>query len=351
MIFEVSANNTIGPVASSWRPTELEVERLIIPAPGEMFDEQLFQEELLYLGRQWHVGPYRLDILAIDRQGRAVVIELKRDEGALGVEMQALTYLAGVSTLRGEDFVRQVCQWSGKPELEEAIQDFVEVERRAINAESRIMVIARAFDPALYSMARWLAGKGVGFKCLQYSPMEISSRRFLAFSIAFNASDDEQGSLAFRPVVPRSPAIFWHNIGINDETWWRFIADEGIITANYDNVHSVNCRGYKKLSQYIKGDKIVAFASGVGVVGWGIIENKIYEYVDHEQPMFAGLHFHRLAVAWKAVLPFSNAIPVSEVRERFQMNHPSGTKQEIQTRTAEAIQLMQLITQRCQRAA
>ncbi|MEA2007730.1 MAG: hypothetical protein U9O54_01300, partial [Chloroflexota bacterium] len=112
MLFEVdNKNKSIKPVErSSWVPKELELEKYILPAENSdevLLNKDIFSdEEFLVIGRQVTVpGDGRADILALDSTGRLVIIELKRDEGRLGIDMQALQYLAACSMLKGHDFI------------------------------------------------------------------------------------------------------------------------------------------------------------------------------------------------------------------------------------------------------
>lgn len=95
MIFKVNEEeNRIEPFQSLWNPKELEVETYILSGLDEqepILESSVFGESFLIVSRQVKTrNKKRADILAIDRAGNAVIIELKRDQGALGVETQAL---------------------------------------------------------------------------------------------------------------------------------------------------------------------------------------------------------------------------------------------------------------------
>lgn len=317
---------------SSWNPSELDVERLIVPSNvGETFSINIFNEELLYLGRQLRTSHgKRLDVLCVDKAGRAVVVELKKDTACLGVDTQALQYLASYFDYRGEKFLDIVC--GGDSSLRSSIIDFCDAEITDINSEARIILLAQDFDPALFSMGRWLGDKKVAIKFVEYRPfcVDNSDSKFVAFSVRANYShfDEYAGSL-FRPIesVRRKPATFWHNIGIADESWWSFIVKEGIVTTSYSNLNSPSCIGYQKIKQYIDGDKIVAYASGYGAVGCGQVIGDSYEYKKHDFSKYRDEHYHRIKVKWEWVLSLDKGISSRELREDFLLNHPSSTIQ------------------------
>jgi hypothetical protein len=53
----------------------------------------------------------RLDVLGLDRDGRLVVVELKRDQAPDTVDMQALKYAALVSRFTRDDLARVHAQY------------------------------------------------------------------------------------------------------------------------------------------------------------------------------------------------------------------------------------------------
>src|SRR5690606_30505902 len=88
MLFRVDPEQQrLRSVPSDWLPQELELEKLIVTTEdGEtpILDDAVFGEQLLVLRRQVSTRTgKRADILALDRAGRLVVVELKRNAGRL----------------------------------------------------------------------------------------------------------------------------------------------------------------------------------------------------------------------------------------------------------------------------
>ena len=110
MLFRIDSNqDRMAPVEQNWRPRELDLESYLLPTDESdepILESSVFGEPLLVIQRQVRTRQgKRADILALDRRGRLVIVELKRDRGQLGVETQALQYLAAFSAYRGKQFI------------------------------------------------------------------------------------------------------------------------------------------------------------------------------------------------------------------------------------------------------
>jgi hypothetical protein len=131
--------------------------------------------------------------------------------------------------------------------------------------------------------------------------------------------------LAFR-TKPRPPRYFWHNIGNSDERWWTFLKEKGLITAGFRN--EPGDAGERLLRSYVHGDTIIAYASGRGAIGWGVIENPKYQLVpaDHDEEAKRGWHRHRLNVSWRCVAPnLTGTFSARKIRQDFGIHHPIRT--------------------------
>lgn len=70
----------------------------------------------------------RLDVLAIDKEGKLVIIELKRDIAGEFVDLQAIHYASYCSTLLKEDIIRMMKEYYKRNNLE--ISEDIEGEIR-----------------------------------------------------------------------------------------------------------------------------------------------------------------------------------------------------------------------------
>lgn len=133
----------------------------------------------------------RLDLLAIDKDGSLVVIELKRDDSGKNVDLQALKYAAYCSTLRLSDLVEMYIRYRkqkgthlaaelGQQEILDFIQDD---DFEEINDRPRIVLVAREFRPEVTASVMWLRKFGMDISCVKWAPYELSDDR-----IAINSS-------------------------------------------------------------------------------------------------------------------------------------------------------------------
>ena len=342
MLFKIDTNDQLVACNSSWNPKELDLERYIVnTADSEtpFLSSRVFGEELLVVSNQVKTRTKkRADILAVDRNGNGVVVELKRDEGKLGVETQALQYLSDFSRYRGGQFVQQF--GSRQSDLHGNIAGFLgsDVDIENLNSAMRVILLARGFDQSVYSIGEWLSSKGVSFKCMTYWPVELHNEHYLSFSVAFDRSETSIHQFRFAPTA-REPGIFWHNIARADQNWWEFLVQRGQIPACFEN--SPTDHGARIMSGYVPGDRVIAYAKGYGAVGWGIIEEPekytIIPKGDADDRMQGDCR-HRTPVKWQSTAPrLSDGVAPNVVRTHFGVYHPISTCVSIDDEKGEAL--------------
>ncbi|QXC60785.1 MGMT family protein [Aquihabitans sp. G128] len=111
----------------------------------------------------------RLDVLGIDRDGRLVVAELKRDKAPETVEMQAIKYAALASRFTEDDLVEQLArslrQRTGsaveEDEARATLLDWVVELDAEVLSQPRIVLVAGSFPPVVTSTVHWLNQMGV----------------------------------------------------------------------------------------------------------------------------------------------------------------------------------------------
>ncbi len=335
MIYRKNGDN-LEKFTGTWKHKELQIENLILSTITEempVLDEGIFGEELLFLSNQKNTDEKkRADIVALDKQGRAVIIELKKDEGKLGVETQALQYLSSFSNYRGSDFLKKFDSLENITLVENFIDNDVSVDD--INNKSRIILMARYFDPALFSMGKWLADQGVSVRCISYTPIKIESQEFIDFSTVFDQlSSDFQYKLIFSNDT-REPSNYWHNIAGNNQDWWDYLVKHNEIATGFDD--QPGDRGEEILRNYVKGDIIFGYISKVGCVGYGIVEDSNYQLIKPDSKGDVapkkGHLLHRKKIKWiHTIRSITDAITANEMKEKFGIAHPIMTSSRIKS--------------------
>lgn len=141
-------------------------------------DPSLLGESLLIIGRQVIIPDIndRLDLLALDPQGSAVIIELKRGTLKDPVDIQALRYASYISKWKFEDFeneARKYLRTAGDEDFNfnAVFEDFCQVagadDIPDLNTEQRIIIIGSSIREKLGSVALWLRDHHVDIKVLE----------------------------------------------------------------------------------------------------------------------------------------------------------------------------------------
>ena len=141
-------------------------------------DPSILGEPLWVIGRQVMIPDTkdRLDVLAIDPQGNAVVIELKRGKLRDPVDVQALRYASYVSKWKFEDFENQARNFFGKvadPEFnfnalyELFCEDSGVDEIPTLNQDQRMIIVGSSVKDKLGTVALWLRDHSVDITVIE----------------------------------------------------------------------------------------------------------------------------------------------------------------------------------------
>ena len=139
-------------------------------------DVSILGEPLLIIGRQVTIEDVkdRLDLLALDPQGNAVIIELKRGKLKDPVDMQGARYASYISSWKFEDFEKQANLYnSGKKDFnfnsvyERFCQESSVDEIPDINQDQRVILLGSEIKDKLGSVALWLREHGVDIKVIE----------------------------------------------------------------------------------------------------------------------------------------------------------------------------------------
>lgn len=170
---------------------ESDVEDWVSKAPA------VLGEPLLIIGRQVQLdeGKDRIDLLAVDKAGRLVIIELKRDLVGGSADLQALRYAALVGGWTYEDIRRQAeGHWRtvGVSEtFAQRLDKFCD-EGYELNQDQRVILAGRDIRPRLGTMAQWLRAHRIDVSVVSISLFRDTDRIYLQPQVVIPVPTDER---------------------------------------------------------------------------------------------------------------------------------------------------------------
>jgi len=156
---------------------------------------EILGEELLVVATEFDrfdKTSERLDVLALDQQGKLVVVELKRSAVRTTADMQALRYAAFCSTMSLDDIVELYTAYVRNregtdlsvEEAKERILDFVsDPEFEELDNQPRIILAAEEFSPEITATVLWLRTFEMDVSCVRISPHVVEGDVVLDASV------------------------------------------------------------------------------------------------------------------------------------------------------------------------
>lgn len=155
----------------------------------------LLGEELLVITSefdQFDRTSERLDVLALDRAGKLVVVELKRTAVSTLADLQALRYAAYCSTMSLDDVVElhaRHLRATGAEDLSEEtarqrVTDFISnPDFEELDDKPRIILAAEDFPPEMTATVLWMRSFGINIVCVRLRPHVVDGRLVLESSV------------------------------------------------------------------------------------------------------------------------------------------------------------------------
>lgn len=141
-------------------------------------DLMVIAEELSW----WEDSRRRIDLLALDKAGHLVVLELKRTQDGGHVDLQALRYAAMVSAMTFEDVVRVFAEHLDRTRPDEQVDARAKLEGFLESDEDppeilqnvRLYLIAAGFGPEITTTVLWLNDVyGMDIRCIRLVPYQL----------------------------------------------------------------------------------------------------------------------------------------------------------------------------------
>lgn len=169
-----------------------DIQRMIQHDDVAFFEE--LGESLLLVGEELRpasVVDDRIDLLAIDRNGCVVIIELKRGSHKLQL-LQSLSYAAMISKWEPRRIIEARAQLleQSLEETEEEIEEFLDVDIASLNDVQRIVLLAENYDYAVLIASEWLSETyEVDIRCYRLELAADDDREYLSIARIFPAPE------------------------------------------------------------------------------------------------------------------------------------------------------------------
>ncbi len=171
-------------------------------------DPSIVRKGLCLIGRQVTTSSGSLDLLAIDRTGDLVIIELKRDRLPREALAQAIDYAADVANW-SIDKLSEVCVKYTGQSLEDIFSESfpeVDLENTKFNDRQRVVLVGFGIETALERMVEWLSenyGVSINAVILKYVRTSSGSETLTRTAI-ISEELEEQRSRAKGYTIPMS---------------------------------------------------------------------------------------------------------------------------------------------------
>ena len=232
----------------------------------------------------WDDSRRRIDLLAVDRQGNLVVVELKRGDTGSHMELQALRYASMVSTMTFEQAVSAYENFLGAEAALPArrqLLDFLgwsEPNEDDFAQDVRIVLFSEDFSRELTTSILWLNQRQLDISCYRISAYRLDDRLLLDFQqiIPLKEAEDYQVKLRNKQQEAQSARreqVAWNgelyaNYGDNEYRSWEDARHFGFISAGGGEWFT------RTLRLLEPGKRVWVNRPGVGYVGVGIVSGE-----------------------------------------------------------------------------
>lgn len=183
---------------------------------------------------EWEDSRRRIDLLGLDRQANLVVIELKRGDTGVHMELQAVRYAAMVSTMTFDQAVATYASHLGEPDLEARDRILGHLGWSDANDDEfaqdvRLVLLSEDYSRELTSSILWLNEKGLDITAFRVGTYKLGQRLLMEFQqiIPLKEAEDYQVKVRNKQLVEQSArraqvawnGEFYANYGGEHRSW------------------------------------------------------------------------------------------------------------------------------------
>jgi hypothetical protein len=175
-----------------------DLQAMIRNSPRAFFKEM--GEEMLLLAEELKPAEFvddRIDLLALDRSGAVVVIELKRGKDRLQL-LQALAYASMVAEWNSDELLKRRAEIENRQfeDIRDEVEEFLETDLENLNEIQRLILIAEAYDYEVLTTAKWLSERyGIDIRCYRVILASDEGNELLTCTCIFPPAEISQHAI------------------------------------------------------------------------------------------------------------------------------------------------------------
>lgn len=232
-------------------------------------DPGLLSLDAIIIGRQVPTDHGKfIDLLALDRTGGVVIVELKKDKTPREIVAQVLDYASWVRTLTTPEIYEIADRHHQGHRLATVFQEhFGDRIPERLNGTHSMLIVASELDAASRRIVEYLSEQyGVGINTAFFNVFEADGNEWMTTDFLLDQAEVEERTE--RKVRPPWSGYYFVNAGLGDERSWKDLKRYGFVGACGGDFYT------KRLEQLALGDKIFAFQKSQGYIGYGIVKSE-----------------------------------------------------------------------------
>ncbi|TWT55237.1 PDDEXK family nuclease [Allorhodopirellula solitaria] len=232
----------------------------------------------------WEESKRRIDLLALDREGNVVVVELKRTEDGGHMELQALRYAAMVSAITFADAEKTFANYLAKRDdvrdAKETLLSFLgwdEPIESDFGKAVRVMLVAAEFSKEITTSVLWLREQRIDISCVRIKPYGTREELFLDVQTIIPLPEAEAYQIKIRQkqaakdgstVSAWNGHDFYVSLGEFDDANWDDCRKYGFVAGSGGRWFT------RTLDHLFVGARVFVLIPKHGYVGVGIVKEK-----------------------------------------------------------------------------
>ena len=206
----------------------------------------------------------RLDLLAVDEDGKLVVIELKRDDTGADAHWQAIKYASYLHRAKAEVIVEMLArhaEFSEQEAEEQLVKHLGADDLKALNTGQRIILASHRFAPEVTSAVLWLNEKTPGenlITCVKLTPHRDANTNSLYIQASTIIPVPGVDRISVGDTVLKGRAPGGNNFAVNLQKAYDRNKNDGVTHF----LRSVGDHVIRDLPNEIRPDKISRWGGG-----------------------------------------------------------------------------------------